>query len=91
MAAPTWPRSADRGNPLPPPTDIKLTEFWRMGRLSEVVLRSTGWSMSNDPARLLQSLGEPQLEGIREGLFLPVLEATYRQVAESMRRLPKDA
>ncbi|MEN9308688.1 MAG: hypothetical protein RL173_2620, partial [Fibrobacterota bacterium] len=27
----------------------------------------------------------------REGLFLPMLEATYRQVAESMRRLPKDA
>ena len=68
-----------------------LSEFWRMGRLAESVLRPTGWSMGNDPARLLQSLGEPQLDGIREGLFLPMLEATYRQVAESMRRLPKDA
>lgn len=68
-----------------------LAEFWRMGRLAEAVLRPTGWSMGNDPARLLQSLGEPQLDGIREGLFLPMLEATYRQVAESMRRLPKDA
>lgn len=71
--------------------DQDLSEFWRMGRLAEAVLRPTAWSMGNDPARLLQSLGEPQLDGIREGLFLPMLEATYRQVAESMRRLPKDA
>jgi len=84
-------RGRDRNNAPPPVMDEDLSEFWRMGRLSESVLKPTGWSMSNDPARLLQSLGEPQLEGIREGLFLPMLEATYRQVAESMRRLPKDA
>jgi len=84
-------RGRDRNNAPPPPSDEDLTEFWRMGRLAESVLKPTGWSMGNDPARLLQSLGEPQLEGIREGLFLPMLEATYRQVAESMRRLPKDA
>jgi uncharacterized Zn finger protein len=84
-------RGRDRHNAPPPVLTEDLTEFWRMGRLSESVLKSTGWSMGNDPARLLQSLGEPQLEGIREGLFLPMLEATYRQVAESMRRLPKDA
>jgi hypothetical protein len=46
--------------------------------------------MGNDPARLLQSLGEPQLEGIREGSFLSLMESTYRQVSEAMRRLPKD-
>lgn len=84
-------RGRDRANAPPPPVDEDLAEFWRMGRLSESVLRPTGWSLGSDPARLLQSLGEPQLEGIREGLFLPMLEATYRQVAESMRRLPKDA
>lgn len=71
--------------------DEDVSDFWRMGRLADSALRPTGWSMGNDPARLLQSLGEPQLDGIREGLFLPMLEATYRQVAESMRRLPKDA
>jgi uncharacterized Zn finger protein len=80
-----------RVNVPAPAEEDDLSEFWRMGRLAEAVLRPTGWSMGNDPARLLQSLGEPQLDGIREGLFLPMLEATYRQVAESMRRLPKDA
>lgn len=84
-------RGRDRQNAPVAPVNEDLGEFWRMGRLAESVLRPTGWSMGNDPARLLQSLGEPQLEGIREGLFLPMLEATYRQVAESMRRLPKDA
>ncbi len=84
-------RGRDRQNAPVAPVVEDLAEFWRMGRLAESVLRPTGWSMGNDPARLLQSLGEPQLEGIREGLFLPMLEATYRQVAESMRRLPKDA
>lgn len=67
-----------------------LASFWRMGRLAESVLRPTGWGSGGDPARLIQSLGEPQLEGIREGLFLPMLESTYRQVSEGMRRLPKD-
>lgn len=67
-----------------------LSKFWRMGRLAESVLRPTGWGSGGDPARLVQSLGEPQLEGIREGLFLPMLESTYRQVSEGMRRLPKD-
>lgn len=67
-----------------------LGRFWRMGRLAESVLRPTGWGTGGDPARLIQSLGEPQLEGIREGLFLPLLESTYRQVSEGMRRLPKD-
>lgn len=67
-----------------------LGQFWRMGRLAESVLRPTGWGSGGDPARLVQSLGEPQLEGIREGLFLPMLESTYRQVSEGMRRLPKD-
>ncbi len=84
-------RGRDRQNAPVAPVNEDLAEFWRMGRLAESVLRPTGWSTGNDPARLLQSLGEPQLEGIREGLFLPMLEATYRQVAESMRRLPKDA
>lgn len=73
--------------PLP---DEDLSNFWRMGRLAESVLRPTGWGSGGDPARLIQSLGEPQLEGIREGLFLPMLESTYRQVSEGMRRLPKD-
>jgi uncharacterized Zn finger protein len=67
-----------------------ITEFWRMGRLAESVLRPLSWNMGNDPARLLQSLGEPQLEGIREGSFLSLMESTYRQVSEAMRRLPKD-
>lgn len=70
--------------------DEDLSSFWRMGRLAESVLRPTGWGSGGDPARLIQSLGEPQLEGIREGLFLPMLESTYRQVSEGMRRLPKD-
>lgn len=70
--------------------DEDLSGFWRMGRLAESVLRPTGWGSGGDPARLIQSLGEPQLEGIREGLFLPMLESTYRQVSEGMRRLPKD-
>ncbi|QQS03286.1 MAG: hypothetical protein IPK50_13310 [Fibrobacterota bacterium] len=67
-----------------------IAEFWRMGRLAESVLRPLSWNMGNDPARLLQSLGEPQLEGIREGSFLSLMESTYRQVSEAMRRLPKD-
>ncbi|HNY31587.1 MAG TPA: hypothetical protein PKO15_11925 [Fibrobacteria bacterium] len=67
-----------------------LAEFWRMGRLAESVLRPLSWNTSSDPARLLQSLGEPQLEGIREGSFLSLMESTYRQVSEAMRRLPKD-
>lgn len=73
-----------------PPLAEDLGRFWRMGRLAESVLRPTGWGSGGDPARLVQSLGEPQLEGIREGLFLPMLESTYRQVSEGMRRLPKD-
>jgi uncharacterized Zn finger protein len=75
---------------LATPPEEDLSGFWRMGRLAESVLRPTGWGSGGDPARLIQSLGEPQLEGIREGLFLPMLESTYRQVSEGMRRLPKD-
>jgi uncharacterized Zn finger protein len=67
-----------------------LGQFWRMGRLAESVLRPTPWNLSTDPARLVQSLGEPDLEGIREGAFLSLMESTYRQVSEAMRRLPKD-
>jgi len=67
-----------------------LGQFWRMGRLAESVLRPTPWNLSADPARLVQSLGEPDLEGIREGAFLSLMESTYRQVSEAMRRLPKD-
>jgi uncharacterized Zn finger protein len=67
-----------------------LAQFWRMGRLAESVLRPVPWNLSADPARLVQSLGEPDLEGIREGAFLSLMESTYRQVSEAMRRLPKD-
>lgn len=74
---------------IPVASEQDLAHFWRMGRLSETVLRATGWGNGGDPARLLHSLGEPQLEGIREGLFTPLLESTYRQVSEGMRRLPK--
>jgi uncharacterized Zn finger protein len=67
-----------------------LSQFWRMGRLAESVLRPVPWNLSADPARMVQSLGEPDLEGIREGAFLSLMESTYRQVSEAMRRLPKD-
>ena len=84
-------RGRENGRREPAATpDEDLSGFWRMGRLAESVLRPTGWGSGGDPARLIQSLGEPQLEGIREGLFLPMLESTYRQVSEGMRRLPKD-
>jgi len=82
-------RESGRRDPMATPTE-DLGRFWHMGRLAESVLRPTGWGSGGDPARLVQSLGEPQLEGIREGLFLPMLESTYRQVSEGMRRLPKD-
>ncbi len=82
-------REGGRRESSPPPAE-DLAQFWRMGRLAESVLRPTGWGSGGDPARLIQSLGEPQLDGIREGLFLPLLESTYRQVSEGMRRLPKD-
>lgn len=82
-------RESGRRETASVPTE-DLGRFWRMGRLAESVLRPTGWGSGGDPARLIQSLGEPQLEGIREGLFLPMLESTYRQVSEGMRRLPKD-
>jgi len=36
------------------------------------------------PASVFRSLG------IREGAFLSLMESTYRQVSEAMRRLPKD-
>jgi len=68
-----------------------LSQFWRMGRLAESVLRPVAWNLSADPARMVQSLGEPDLEGIREGAFLSLMESTYRQVSEAMRRLPKDS
>jgi len=68
-----------------------LSQFWRMGRLAESVLRPAAWNLSADPARMVQSLGEPDLEGIREGAFLSLMESTYRQVSEAMRRLPKDS
>jgi uncharacterized Zn finger protein len=84
-------RGREGGRREPPPAATEdLGKFWRMGRLAESVLRPTGWGSGGDPARLIQSLGEPQLDGIREGLFLPLLESTYRQVSEGMRRLPKD-
>jgi uncharacterized Zn finger protein len=73
----------------PAPSTQDLTGFWKMGRLAESVLRPTGWGSGGDPARLLHSLGEPYLEGIREGLFIPLLESTYRRVSEGMRKLPK--
>lgn len=83
-------RDGARREPVPVAVE-DMSRFWRMGRLAESVLRPTGWGSGGDPARLVQSLGEPQLEGIREGLFLPMLESTYRQVSEGMRRLPKDS
>lgn len=85
-------RGRDGARREPAPVAVEdMGRFWRMGRLAESVLRPTGWGSGGDPARLVQSLGEPQLEGIREGLFLPMLESTYRQVSEGMRRLPKDS
>ena len=83
-------RGRDRSQ-APAPAQEDLGRFWRMGRLSESVLKPLPWNLSSDPARLVQSLGEPDLEGIREGAFLSLMEGTYRQVSEAMRRLPKDA
>jgi uncharacterized Zn finger protein len=84
-------RGRDQVQSAAAPLQEDLRQFWRMGRLAESVLRPAAWNMGGDPARLVQSLGEPDLEGIREGAFLPLLESTYRQVSEAMRRLPKDA
>lgn len=82
-------RGRDRG-PSSSSIEEDLGQFWRMGRLAESVLRPAPWNLSADPARLVQSLGEPDMEGIREGAFLSLMESTYRQVSEAMRRLPKD-
>jgi uncharacterized Zn finger protein len=83
-------RGRDRAH-APAPAAEDLGRFWRMGRLAESVLKPVPWNNSSDPARLVQGLGEPDLEGIREGAFLSLMESTYRQVSEAMRRLPKDA
>jgi uncharacterized Zn finger protein len=67
----------------------QMANFWRMGRLNEAVFAHVSFE-PGDPARLLHTLGDPPASVVRAGMAMPVLESTYRQVSESIQRLPKD-
>jgi len=67
----------------------QMASFWRMGRLNEAVFAHVSFE-PGDPARLLHTLGDPPSSVVRAGMAMPVLESTYRQVSESIQRLPKD-